>query len=251
MPVRLPIDCQGFVHRLPVRLVRRRQFAVPVPEEAQSVQVSDSLGTQLSFTSGMSLRIRNIQGKLVGFAPHPFYRTAQAQAFLATRSGKVCGRIAAVLNRAYNQYHENPLGFFGFFESIDDQSVAAALFSAVRDWFSTRGIHAICGPVSPGLEYTVGLLVEGFDSSPMFLTSYNPPYYAGLLEACGLDKSQDLLAYGGKMSMLPEFNARLGPIAEQIADRYGIRVRQLSWRQMLDRVDTLTDIYNRSMGEHW
>ena len=195
--------------------------------------------------------IRSMQRKLLGFAEHPFYRTAQAQAFLATRRGKVCGRIVAVLNRAYNQYYEKPLGFFGFFESIDEQAVAEALFSAVRDWFSARGIHSLCGPVNPGLEYTVGLLVEGFESSPMFLTSYNPPYYAGLLEACGLDKSQDLLAYGGNMGMLPEFEARLGPIAEQIADRYGIRVRQLSWRQMLDQVEALTEIYNRSMDEHW
>ena len=121
----------------------------------------------------------------------------------------------------------------------------------MRGWFAARGIHSLCGPVNPGLEYTVGVLVEGFDSSPMFLTSYNPPYYAGLLEACGLDKSQDLLAYGGNSGMIPEILARLGPIAQEIADRYAVRVRRLSWRQMLDQLDTLTEIYNRSMGEHW
>ncbi len=195
--------------------------------------------------------IESIQRKLVGFGQHPFYRTAQAQTFLATRGGKVCGRIAAVLNRTYNQYYEKPMGFFGFFESIDDEAVAAALFAAVREWFAAQNIHSLCGPVNPGLEYTVGLLVEGFDSAPMFLTSYNPPYYAGLLEACGMDKGQDLLAYGGTTDMLPEFIARLGPIADQIADRFDVRVRQLSWRQMLDQVEPLTDIYNRSMGKHW
>jgi GNAT superfamily N-acetyltransferase len=195
--------------------------------------------------------ICGFEEKLAGFSPHPFYRTAQAQAFLATGDGKVCGRILAVLNRAYNQYYEQPLGFFGFFESINDRAVATALFDAVRDWFAARGIRSLCGPINPGFEYTVGLLVEGFDSPPMFLTTYNPAYYADLLKACGLEKSQDLLAYGGNIGMLPEISARYAPIAQQITDRYGIRVRKLSWRQMLDRVEEVTDIYNRSMGKHW
>jgi len=192
-----------------------------------------------------------VQRSLLGYLPHPFYKSAKAQTFLAMRDGSVLGRIAAILNRLHNEYHEQAVGFFGFFECIDDQDVANALLDAVRDWFAARGIIALCGPVNPGFEYTAGLLVEGFQEPPVFLTTYNPPYYSRLLEGWGLAKKQDLLAYAGHVELFPQIDARLKPIAEQIADRFDIGVRRLSQRELLANIDSLTDIYNRSMAEHW
>ncbi len=195
--------------------------------------------------------VRSVQRSLLGYRPHPFYKSAQARTFLAFRDGAVCGRVAAVLNWSHNEYHRQAVGFFGFFECIDDQDVANALLDEVREWFSVRGISSLCGPVNPGFEYTAGLLVAGFDESPVFLTTYNPPYYARLLETWGFCKKQDLLAYGGHVGMLPRIDARLKPVAEQIAERFQIGVRRLSQRDLLANIDSLTDIYNRSMTDHW
>src|SRR6266568_3829189 len=89
------------------------------------------------------------QRGLVGFHRHPFYDDGEAQAFVAYRQGRPVGRISAIVNRAHNRQHRENRGFFGFFESIDDQEVAAGLFDAVREWFSRRGITQIRGPMNP------------------------------------------------------------------------------------------------------
>ena len=80
---------------------------------------------------------------------------------MAYRSGKVCGRIAAVLNRGHIERFQDRRGFFGFFECVDDQEVANALFDAVRAWFAERDIACLRGPTSPSLNYGVGLVGRG------------------------------------------------------------------------------------------
>ena len=118
--------------------------------------------------------LRRNQEELVGYRRHPFYDQAESQAFLAYRNGEPCGRVLALINRAHNLRHEESRGFFGFFESRDDSEVAAALFESVKNWLSQRGVEAIRGPTNPSLNYECGLLVEGFDSSPTFMMTYNP-----------------------------------------------------------------------------
>jgi len=93
--------------------------------------------------------LRQNQEELVGFRRHPFYDDAEGQTFLALASGKPVGRVMAILNHCHNREHKENRGFFGFFESIDDQDVAAGLFAAVRDWFSARGITDLRGPANP------------------------------------------------------------------------------------------------------
>ena len=113
---------------------------------------------------------------LVGYGEHPFYETAEIQTFVAHRRGALCGRIAAIVNQAYNRWHGERMGFFGFFESIDDQAVAEALFDAASRWLTARGQQTMRGPVSPSITYQCGLLVEGFECVPTFLMPYNPPH---------------------------------------------------------------------------
>ena len=192
--------------------------------------------------------LRSDQRAVVGYRPHPFYKTSEAQTFLACREGRVCGRIAAILNHAHNEYYHEKRGFFGFFECVDDPQVAHGLLDGVRDWFRAKGVHALRGPVNPGLEYTAGLLIDGFDSPPTFQMTHNPPYYPRLLEEYGFHKSQDLLAYRVHVGMLPAYNARLRPIAEQIIARYQVRVRPL---QLHRDVDAFLSVYNRSMLDQW
>src|SRR5262249_7485477 len=128
-------------------------------------------------------------------AKHPFYKTSDAQMFLAQRHGRVVGRIMAILNRAHNEFHNERAGFFGFFEVENDQDACTALLDAARDWLRGCGAEVIRGPVNPSTNYECGLLVEGFDLDPAVMMTYNPRYYSELLEVYGMTKAMDLYSY--------------------------------------------------------
>jgi GNAT superfamily N-acetyltransferase len=195
--------------------------------------------------------LRIDQKELVNFRPHPFYLHNDIQTFLAYRSGEVCGRIAAILNRGHNERYHEKRGFFGFFECADDQEAAAGLFDACKAWFAERDIHALRGPANPSLNYTVGLLIDGFDSSPWFMMTYNPPYYERLIESCGFRKTQDLYAFWGKKEMLPAIHAKLAPICEKIREYVNVTVRQLDKSRFMQEVEDFLSIYNRSLAATW
>jgi hypothetical protein len=180
---------------------------------------------------------------------HPFYQTADAEFFLARRGGKVVGRIAAILDHAHNRFHEENVGFFGFFESIDDPAVAHALVDTARRWVSGRGATAIRGPVNPSMNYECGILVEGFDSTPMVMMTYNPPYYERLLESAGLAKQMDLLAY---LSTPTTVNARkVERVAERAFAANGVKVRPINLKEFDSEVDKLWGVYNSAWSRNW
>jgi len=191
------------------------------------------------------------QRALVGFSRHPFYRDAESQAFLAYRDGQVCGRIVAILNRAHNRTHKEQRGFFGFFESIDEEEVAEELFDAARGWLGQRGIRQIRGPCNPSLNYECGLLVDAFDSPPFFMMTYNKPYYGRLIEACGFHKSQDLYAFWGHIDMLKTLDPKLLQIATQAAERFNVVVRPMDTSRFRQELETFLNIYNQSLGSTW
>jgi GNAT superfamily N-acetyltransferase len=195
--------------------------------------------------------LRINQKELVGYTHNPFYDRNQIQTFLAYRGGEVVGRIGAVLNQGHINRYDDHRGFFGFFESIDDQAVADGLFGAARDWLADQGIFKMRGPTNPSLNSEVGLLVDGYDSSPTFMMTYNPPYYERLIENFGFRKSQDLYAFWGHISMLPKIAEKLAPIAKQIIERYDVKLRPLDKNRFHEDVRAFLSIYNRSLTNTW
>ncbi len=187
----------------------------------------------------------------VGFRSHPFYEKNAIQNFVAYRNGEVCGRIAAILNQGHIDHYDERIGFFGFFESVDDPKVAHALFDAACGWFAERDIHTLRGPTNPSLNYELGLLIQGFDLSPTFMMSYNPPYYAELIESYGFEKSQDLLSFWGHIDMLPKIQERYGSVSAQIKEHLDLTVRPLDRSRFMEEVHTFLSIYNRSLGNTW
>jgi hypothetical protein len=125
----------------------------------------------------------------------PFWKHADRALFVALRAGVPVGRIAAIENRSHNAHHGDRLGFFGFFECVDDAEVARALIERAAAWLEGRGLTAMRGPMNPSINHECGLLVDGFDTDPAFLTPWHPPYYGALLEACGLAREKDLLGF--------------------------------------------------------
>src|SRR3569833_2257802 len=160
--------------------------------------------------------------EMVNYTSHPFYDTSRIQTFVAYKGGEPVGRIGAIVNAEHLKRYNDQRGFFGFFESIDDQAVANALFDAAREWLAGQGLTKIRGPANPSMNYECGLLSEGFDSTPTFMMTYNPPYYARLVEAYGFRKGHDLVAYIGYRDQLPAVDTKLGPLADQAQARCNV-----------------------------
>jgi len=195
--------------------------------------------------------LRQNQKELTGLARHPFYDHATSQAFLALRDGAPCGRVLAIKNDVHIERYGERRGFFGFFESVDDQEVAAGLFDAAKAWLAERDVHDLRGPMNPSMNYECGLLIDGFDSPPMFMMTYNPPCYARLIEGYGFRKVQDMYAFWGHVDMLKTLDKKLQFVVEECTRRFGIRMRRLQRSNFDADVRTFLRIYNESLAGTW
>lgn len=224
---------------------------VPVSTRAQRKQFLNYPWTLYRDDPNWIPPLRVDQKELVGYSHHPFYEKNLLQTFLAYRGKEVCGRIAAILNRAYIEHHKDQRGFFGFFECVDDEAVAHALFDAVREWLRPHEIRNVRGPFSPDMNNVMGTLIEGFDSPPTFMMAYNPDYYPRLIESYGFRKAQDFYAYYANLEMLPASSGKLAPIADQIVERFGVSFRPLNRKRFRQDVEEFLSVYNRSMANQW
>ena len=188
---------------------------------------------------------------LLGWGHHPFFDNAEIVTLLAEREGRVAGRLAVLINHVHNRKYNERRGFFGFFECIDDSAVAGGLFEAGQDWLRQRGMTAVRGPVNPSLNYTCGLLIDGFDCPPCFLMTYNRSYYAALLEACGFDKAQDLYAYEMDLNLLQILVDRYKPAVLAALNRPDLVIRPMDSAKLQQEIEIYLDIYNRSLDGTW
>jgi GNAT superfamily N-acetyltransferase len=188
---------------------------------------------------------------LLGWGDHPFFDNAEMVTLLAERRGKVAGRVAVFVNNVHNRKYEEKRGFFGFFECVDDVAVARKLFEAGRAWLAQRGMTEWRGPVNPSLNYTCGLLIDGFERPPAFLMTYNPPYYAALIEACGFAKSQDLYAYEMDVALLAKLVDRYKPAVRASLEGEDVSVRHIDVSRFDEEIKTYLEIYNRSLDGTW
>jgi hypothetical protein len=190
--------------------------------------------------------------ELLDKAKHPFYADAEMQLFLARRDGRTVGRIAAIINQAHNRFHGEQAGFFGFFDCVNEVAVADALLSKARQWTKEKGAAFLRGPVSPSTNYECGLLVDGFDSDPMVMMVYNPPYYASLMEQVGLRKAKDLLAYLSNSHRIEL--KKIGRVADKVLKTTGVTVRPINMKDFDAEVSRIWEVYGAATGawaENW
>jgi GNAT superfamily N-acetyltransferase len=194
--------------------------------------------------------LRMAQKDILDTKKHPFYKTSAVEMFLAEEQGKVVGRIMAIWNRAHNEFHQERTGGFGFFEVENDYAAAEALIDAAAKWLRTQGADCMRGPVNPSTNYECALLVDGFDRDPSIMMTYNPPYYAGFLERCGMKKAMDLYAYDIDQQTF-ESSSRLARLAGQIKRKYGLKIRTVNMKDFSNEVARLREVYNNAWSRNW
>ena len=190
---------------------------------------------------------------LLSRTKNPFFEHAEAEYFLAERGGQMVGRIAAIANRLHNQTHGDKVGFFGFFETVDDQAAADALLDAAAAWLGPRGFDTVRGPASFSTNDESGLLIEGFDTPPVLMMPHNPPYYLALLERAGFTTAKNLLVYqhGRQQGQIIPVPERLTRATRLITERLGITVRPLRMNDFKAEVDRVKALYNAAWEHNW
>ena len=182
----------------------------------------------------------------------PFYRRADRALWVAYRNGRVVGRIGAIENRAHNEFHGDRVGFFGFFESVDDSDVARGLLDVAERWLKGRGLTSMRGPMNPSTNHDCGVLIDGFDRHPVFLTSWNPEYYDALLQQSGMLPSRDLvgywLPYGEPGFQVPP---RVEALALRARERAKLSFRDIDPKRYWDEVELCWQIYNSAWEKNW
>ena len=183
---------------------------------------------------------------------HPFYAdgAADREVFLAWRGKRVVGRIAAIVNRAHNAFHEDRWGFFGFFECEDDAVAAAELLAAAADWVKAKGCDTLVGPANPSTNYECGLLTAGFDTPPTVMMTYNPPGYQSLIENAGFAKAKDLLAFSSPVH--PKSLERLQRFTEKARKREpSLVTRPVVLSEFRREVEIIRGIYSKAWERNW
>lgn len=187
--------------------------------------------------------------KLLDRERNPFYKHAEVEFYLAERDGKVVGRIGAIVNENHNKFHEEKMGFWGFFESEKDPEIVAALFSQVETWLRGKGMTASRGPANPSMNDTCGMLVDGFEWSPFVMMTYNPRWYPDAVEELGYGKCKDLLAF---MLVQEKRNLkRMNKIAGRVPKRDEIHIRRMNMRNFERELETVIGIYNDAWSRNW
>lgn len=190
------------------------------------------------------------QKKLIDTENNPFYQNADIALFLAQQDGEICGRIAAIQDRRYNEHHDNKTGFFGFFECIDDVAIANLLMKVAGDWLKERGHTDILGPASPSMMDELGILVDGFEYDPSIMMPYHKPYYDRLLKSTGIQKAMDMYAF-----RVTQATVTLDRIyrAEEIVRRRipKLKIREIDLKNLDEEVEIVRQIFNQAWSGNW
>lgn len=188
--------------------------------------------------------------KILDKSKNPFFKRAEMELFMAYKNGEAVGRIAAIKNDAHNQYHNENIGFFGFFECINDQEVANKLFDTAREWIKNKGLTDMRGPANPSSNDEYGLLIEGFDDPPRLMMTYNPKYYLDLMENYGLKKVKDLYAYRIDNNKVRQEN-KIQRVAEISKKRYNVTVRPINMKDFKNELERVKYVYNKAWAPNW
>lgn len=182
---------------------------------------------------------------------HPYHEHAEVTHWLARRGGEPVGRISAAINHRFNEFHKSAIGFFGFFEVIEDYEVARVLLDRAREWIRGQGMKVMRGPgeYSNATHERQAILVDGFEYDPTVDLTHNPRYYPEFLERYGLLKAKDYVAYTLRVQdPAPE---RLVQLAERVRQRRDIETRVLEMKDLVEGIRLVIQIYNEAWANNW
>lgn len=188
------------------------------------------------------------------FTPsNSFFNYGKLQQFIALsqeNKPQPLGRIVAAVNQRLIEREGQNVGLFGFFECIQEFEVAQALLDTASSWLRQQGMTVVRGPIDLSTHNKCLFLVDGFDSPPMVMMPYNPPYYPEFMERDGWHKAKDAYAYDFPLDKpLPtEFEK-----AYRIACKSGVNFRPIRTKGEEFETDAIAiyHLFNRAFANNW
>lgn len=187
------------------------------------------------------------------FAPtNPFFEYGTLQSFVALTAEKpqAVGRLVAAVNQRLIAREGENIGLFGFFECIEDFAIAQALLDAACQWLREQGMTKVRGPIDLSTHNNCLFLVDGFDSPPMVMMPYNPPYYPKFVEQAGWYKAKDAYAYDFPLDkpLSAEFER-----SHRVACKSGVSFRPIRTQGSAFEQDVLGvyHLFNRAFANSW
>jgi hypothetical protein len=182
---------------------------------------------------------------------NPFFSHGDAELFIALRDGEVVGRVTAQIDDAYNEFHGDRWGWFGFIELEDDPEIMAGLLAAAEGWLRERGMERMVGPCDLTMNEESGIVIEGFDLPALIRQPWHPPYYQRLAEGAGLTKAMDLFMWNLEVQNRDRVLPVMFDLAEKVTTEHGITLRNMSRRHLRKEMDRFAEVYNAAWAANW
>lgn len=168
---------------------------------------------------------------------------------IACRDGKPVGRIAAIVNRSHNRHNNDEVGFFGFFDFVDDPAVATALVEAAAGILKEKGLSSMRGPYNPSINDDCGVMTEGNDRPSFVSMPWNPAYYTDLYRSAGLESVRTLYAWDIPLQRpTPE---RVNRIVDRIKRRNAVTIRPIDMKNLKRDLEIIHRLYNQTLDRNW
>ncbi|UCF50374.1 MAG: hypothetical protein JSU91_02520 [Thermoplasmatales archaeon] len=179
---------------------------------------------------------------------NPFWSHGKYKLFTVSKKEKIVGRIAAIIDYKYCEMVGKKIGFFGFFECINDYNYAEILLNSAQNWLSLKDMSVMRGPINGRVDIGCGFLETGFGSPPCFFSSYSPPYYLQFAEKFNMKKARDQLLY--YIDLTKPIPKRLLEKANKSAES-GIKIRKFNRFRTKKELKWWIDLFLETFSEHW
>ncbi len=179
---------------------------------------------------------------------NPFFSRGELGLFTAWKDGRLVGRISAQIDHEHLHLHKDQTGFFGFFDTIDDDAVGQALIDAAAAWLARRGMTRMRGPLSLTINEEVGVLIEGFDMPPAIMMSHSRAWQDRVALSTGLEKAKDFFAWRFDVGNIPERALKAWSDVKGMPE---VRLRSVDPRKMASELAIILEIFNDAWSSNW
>lgn len=191
--------------------------------------------------------------KLIDPKISPFFKHGCADFFIAWRDGIPVGTICAAKDREQNEARGQKNCVIGFFESIDDDEVARALFDRAGDWARVHELDCLYGPFNLDYEDAYGVLIEGRDRPAALLCGHTPPYYERFFDQYGFVPARgDNLAYVVSLADSLQIQ-QLKRMADRVRQtgRFTVRTARMDhWEEEIDVIHPMINAALAHLPDH-